>query len=192
MAHRHRVCRRWQRQSPWRSQLRNRRISCNQFESVRMQFGDQRLEDAVTTPRCRRRAGYDGRKFGLDRQIARLDFLDTGLSHVGPRLGQRAVHVNRTAGVLDHVGRETGVARIDRRPGHAEIGGEAADEDGIDAALLEIARQPRMGFLGLVRSIRKLRCCCPLGARAGNPHLAAPRMLGRVAEDGSHFRRRKL
>ena len=58
------------------------------------------------------------------------------------------------AGVLDDVGRETGVARIDRRPGHTEVGGEAGDEDGIDAALLEIARQPGMGFLVRLQECR--------------------------------------
>src|SRR5439155_432919 len=51
----------------------------------------------------------------------------------------RALHVDRAAGVLDDQRGKTELARVERRPRHAKIGREPADEHALDAALLEVA-----------------------------------------------------
>ena len=56
------------------------------------------------------------------------------------------VEIDGARGVLDHIGREAELARIQRRPGDAEIGGQPGHEHRRDAALLEIARQARAGL----------------------------------------------
>src|SRR5262245_56704669 len=76
------------------------------------------------------------------RQIARLDALDAGLLHVLPGGGQRTLRVDATASVLDYIGAEPELARIDRRPPHAEVGGEPGNENCLDSTPLEIAVEP--------------------------------------------------
>ena len=78
-----------------------------------------------------------------------LDFnlFDASRRHVFPGRSYRSVDVDAAAGVVHHIDVQTGVARIDRRPGDAEIGGETGNKDRVDLALLEVARQPSAGFL---------------------------------------------
>src|SRR5215831_3516598 len=78
--------------------------------------------------------------------VARLDALDAGGLHLLPGRRQRAVEIDAARGILDHVGGEAELARIERRPGDAEVGGEPGHEHRGDAALLEIAREPGHGL----------------------------------------------
>src|SRR5215471_19945757 len=73
------------------------------------------------------------------REIAGPDARDARVLHFVPRRLERAPHVDRAAGVLDHRAVEAELARVERGPRHAEIGGEAADENALDPALVEIA-----------------------------------------------------
>src|SRR5262249_28163309 len=54
------------------------------------------------------------------------------------------------AGVLDYVSVEAVLARVDGAPGNAEIGGEAGEEDALQAALAQVSGQPRGLAIGLV------------------------------------------
>src|SRR5215469_6160423 len=71
-------------------------------------------------------------------QIARLDPFNACLGHVRPRLRERTLQIDRAAGILDHVGLEALAPRVERAPGHAEIGREPAEENGADAAPAQI------------------------------------------------------
>src|SRR5690349_13736354 len=75
-------------------------------------------------------------------EIAGLDPRHARMLHFLPRGRQRALHVDRAAGVLDHRAVEAELAGVERGPRHAEIGREAADEDALDAALVEVTLQP--------------------------------------------------
>jgi hypothetical protein len=79
-------------------------------------------------------------------KIARLDPLDTSRRHILPSLRQRTIYVDGATSILHDVGRQAGLAGIDRRPGNAEVGGKTRNKDRVDASLLEIARQPGMGL----------------------------------------------
>src|SRR5262245_20221767 len=83
-----------------------------------------------------------GRRVPLHREVAGLDALHPLGRHVAPRLGERAAGVDAPAGVLDHRGLEPGLARVDRRPCHAEVGGEPGEVAAADAAILEVAGEP--------------------------------------------------
>src|ERR1700754_3831716 len=72
------------------------------------------------------------------RDIARLDALDAGLGHIGPGRRERSLRIDAAAGVLDHIGLETRLARVDRAPGHTEIGRKSRQKDALDIACLEI------------------------------------------------------
>src|SRR6218665_3751718 len=76
---------------------------------------------------------------GLD--VAGLDALYAPGRPLLPGGGQRAVEVDAARGVFDHIGLEAGLACVHRGPGHAEVGGQAGDEHGLDAARLEVAGQ---------------------------------------------------
>src|SRR5689334_224109 len=78
--------------------------------------------------------------------IACLDALDAGVAHLLPGVGQRAVEVDGARGVLDDVGREAELARIERGPGDAEVGGKPGHEHRLDAALLQVTGQSRHGL----------------------------------------------
>src|SRR5262245_58636543 len=78
--------------------------------------------------------------------IGRLDALDAGLGHVVPGRGERSLRVDAAAGVLDHIGFESGLARIDRAPGDTEIGRKAGEENLLDVARLQIGGETRGGL----------------------------------------------
>ena len=82
----------------------------------------------------------------LSRDFARLDALDAGLGHVGPGLGERALGVDAAAGVFDDVGFKARLARIERGPCDAEIGGEARHEQPLDLARLQVGGEPGRGL----------------------------------------------
>ena len=82
----------------------------------------------------------------LNRDIARLDALDAGLGHVGPGLGERALGVDAAAGVFDHVGFKARLARIERGPCDAEIGGQSRQEQPLHLARLQIGGEPGRGL----------------------------------------------
>lgn len=82
----------------------------------------------------------------------RLDARDAGFGHLPPRRGERAIEVDRARGVFDHGRVEAGAARVERRPGDAEVGGEAAAVDLGDAARLQITGQAGAGA-GLVLGV---------------------------------------
>src|SRR6266536_1132022 len=79
--------------------------------------------------------------------VRRGDALHASLHHVRPGLVERTLGVDAAAGVLDHIGLEAAVARVDRRPGDAEVGGETGDEYLFDAALGEVAAEPGWGLV---------------------------------------------
>src|SRR5262249_49400781 len=70
---------------------------------------------------------------------------DAGGGHVGPGARERAVEVDRAAGFLDDGGVEPGGARVERSPGDAEVGCEAADAKLFQPALREIAGETGSG-----------------------------------------------
>src|SRR5262245_3151279 len=76
--------------------------------------------------------------------LARLNALDAGLLHAFPGGGERALGVDAATGVLYHRGGKSKLARIHRRPGNAKVGGKTHDVDRLDAALVEIAIEPRL------------------------------------------------
>src|SRR6266852_3362864 len=76
-------------------------------------------------------------------KIAGLEARDARLCDLLPGRGERALVVDRAAGVFDDRSGEAELARIERGPGHAEIGRQAAYEHALDAALLEIAFEAR-------------------------------------------------
>ena len=81
------------------------------------------------------------------------DPLHPGLRHVAPGGAERAHGVDAARRILDHEGVEAGLARVERRPGDAEIGREAGDEDALEAALLEVALEPGLGLaVGLLEA----------------------------------------
>src|SRR5215831_13423867 len=80
------------------------------------------------------------------REIAESDARDARVLHFMPRRLERALHVDRAAGVLDHRAVEAEPARVERGPRHAEIGGEAAHENALDPALVEISLQAGAAF----------------------------------------------
>src|SRR4051812_32627663 len=82
-----------------------------------------------------------------DSDVAGLDLLDAGLVHVEAGLGERALRVDATAGVLDYIDVEAGAAAVDRAPGDAEVGRQSGHEDRRDAALLQVAGKPGVGLL---------------------------------------------
>src|SRR5258708_28834648 len=52
--------------------------------------------------------------------VARLDAFHAGIRHLLPGGGQRAVEIDGPGVILDHIDIEAELARIERRPGHAE------------------------------------------------------------------------
>src|SRR5712691_2685530 len=66
-------------------------------------------------------------------------FADACGPHVAPGTCERTLQIDRAAGVLDDAGVEAGGARIERRPGDAEVGGEAAQVELLEAFFLEEA-----------------------------------------------------
>src|SRR2546425_621228 len=80
----------------------------------------------------------------LHADVRGLDALDAGAGHVRPRLAERPAGVDPACGVLDDQGLEAGLARVERRPRHAEIGGEPDEEHAREPALLQVARQARL------------------------------------------------
>jgi hypothetical protein len=80
-------------------------------------------------------------------QIARLDLLDAGLGHVFPRLADRPVDIDAAARILHDINIQAGIARIERRPGDAEIRGKAGHEDRIDLTFLQVAGKTGAGLL---------------------------------------------
>src|SRR5262249_34069443 len=86
-------------------------------------------------------SGARGRRLSPSSEIAGLDARHARLLHFLPRRLQRPLHIDRAAGVLDDRAVEAELAGVERGPRHAEIGREAADEDALDAALVEVALQ---------------------------------------------------
>src|SRR5713101_9893296 len=75
--------------------------------------------------------------------VRRRDALHAGARHVLPRLAERAAGVDAAGCVLDDGRGETGLAGVERRPGDAEVGGEADEERLLDAALAQVAGESR-------------------------------------------------
>src|SRR5690242_4531783 len=75
----------------------------------------------------------------LSSEVAGPDARDSGFFHLLPGRGERPLHVDRPAGVLDHGAVETELARVERGPRHAEIGRQPAHEHSLDAPLPEVA-----------------------------------------------------
>src|SRR5215470_17456151 len=79
----------------------------------------------------------------MSRKIDRADAPHAGLLHPLPGRSERALRVDRAAGVLDHSRGKPELARIERSPCDAEVGREPADIDARDTALAEVARKTR-------------------------------------------------
>src|SRR6266851_1562823 len=96
-------------------------------------------------------ARYSGQGGSGDCKIGGLDALDTGLFHLGPGSGERAVGIDAAAGILDDVGGEALFAGVERGEADAEISRQTGDKNTLEAALLQIAAQPGRGLaVGLV------------------------------------------
>src|SRR5262249_37750180 len=90
--------------------------------------------------------GIGWRNGSLNVDVGRLDALDARPLHVLPRLGERAIDVDAAARVLDHQRGEARLPRVERRPRHAEIGGEADQEHLVEIPLAQIAGQSCRGL----------------------------------------------
>src|SRR5947207_706365 len=77
----------------------------------------------------------------LDVQVGGLDAPDARAEHVLPRLRERPVGVDPARGVLDHVGGESRLPRVHRRPRDAEVGGEPDEEPLLEAGFAQIAHE---------------------------------------------------
>src|SRR2546426_1173102 len=81
-----------------------------------------------------------------DGDVGRLDALDAGAGHVGPRLGEGAPRVDASSGVLDHGRREPRLTRVERRPPHAEVRGEPDQVDVAETALAQVTAEAGRGL----------------------------------------------
>src|SRR5205814_3992527 len=104
--------------------------------------GSMTVPPRISMRRRPRARGAGGRPRS-DLEVRGLDALDPGAEHVLPRLGQRAAGVDAARGILDDESGEAGLARVERRPRDAEVRREAGQEDLLQAALAEIADEPR-------------------------------------------------
>src|SRR6266581_4099007 len=97
--------------------------------------------------------------------VSGSDALDARGEHVFPSLGQRPIGVDAAARVLDDERPESRLARVQRRPCDAEVGGQADEKDLREAAVAQITREPRRRFaVGLVE--RRVRVHVPAIALA--------------------------
>ena len=55
---------------------------------------------------------------------------------------ERPIEIDAARRILDHGGLEARLARIERRPGDAEVGREAGNVDRVDAARLQVRGEP--------------------------------------------------
>src|SRR5262245_25914025 len=87
----------------------------------------------------------------LSGNVRRGNALDASREHVFPGARQRPVSVDAAASVLDDERPEPSLARVDRRPRDAEVGGEPDEEYLREPTVAQIARQPRRRLaVGLV------------------------------------------
>src|SRR6478736_6339752 len=112
----------------------------------------------------------------LGDDIVRLDALDAGLGHVGPGFCERALGVDAAAGVLDDIGFKAGLARVERAPRHAEVGGEAGEEYPLYLAGYQISGESRRG----------------LAVSLGEGRIAVDVLVKTLADDEPGMRNRKI
>src|SRR5689334_11824597 len=78
--------------------------------------------------------------------LARLHAPDPGFLHIVPCRGKRAVQVDPARCIFDHRRLEAELARIERRPGYAIIGGQPAHKYAADLAPLQVAGEPGLSL----------------------------------------------
>src|SRR5207245_9627038 len=100
-------------------------------------------------------------------QVGGLDALDARAEHVLPRLRERPVGVDPARAVLDHVGGESRLPRVRRRPRDAEVGGQPDEEH-----LLEARVPPVAGEAGRRLAIRLDRKSTRLNSSHGSTSYA--------------------
>src|SRR5688500_4340132 len=87
-----------------------------------------------------------GSRLRTSKQRSRADQLDAGAIQVAPCASERAVEIDRAAGIVDHADFETASTRVERSPRDAEVGREAANVELPKPLLLEEAGEPGGGF----------------------------------------------